>query len=247
MTGDPFGEALADFHFERPAETLIIEVDSGVASPAMPPAWFFQAEDEWYPWERETLEQVDGPVLDLGCGAGRASLFLETRGVEVTAIDHSPGAVAVCRDRGIQDVRLADLIDPPTDKRWRTVLLLCGNLGLGGDWEESRRLMMRLADITTDDAVLIGDTVDPSVDQAPDSAFIRYQEAQVARGRYRGLVSLRLRYGTTVGDFWAQSNFLIEDIPALIEDTPWRLLDHHIDGVDHYVKFAKSARVPRTQ
>ena len=237
--GDPFGEALADFHFDRPGETLIVEVDGGAASPAMPPSWFFQTEDDWHPWEHRALENARGPVLDLGCGAGRASLFLERRGVEVTAIDHSPGAVMVCRDRGIRDVRLADLLDPPTDKRWRTVLLLCGNLGLGGDWEESRRFLIRLADVTADDAVLIGDTVDPTVDQAPDSAYIRYQEEQIARGRYRGLVSLRLSYGATIGAFWDQSNFLIDDIPALIADTPWRLLDHHVDDVDHYVKLGK--------
>jgi hypothetical protein len=63
-----------------------------------------------------------------------------------------------CRRRGVADVRLGDLNDPPTDLRWAGVLLLCGNLGLGGSWEGSRRL---LAGLAAPGAVLIGDSVTP--------------------------------------------------------------------------------------
>ena len=240
-SGDAFGEALADFHFGREAQTLILETDSGQAHPAMPPAWFFQTEGQWHPWEREVLSQVAGPVLDLGCGAGRASIYVASRGLDVTAVDHSAGAITVCRDRGVLDARLGDLTDPPTDRPWQTVLLLCGNLGLGGDWTGCRGLLERLGEITADDAVLIGDTVDPTAGDV-DPEYQRYQDRQVAHGHYRGLVGLRLRYGETVGDFWAQSNFRVADIPALIDGTPWQLSDHHIDGVEHYVMLTKRPR-----
>ena len=86
-----------------------------------------------------------GPVLDLGAGAGRAALYLQDRGIEVTAVDSSPGAVEVCRLRGVRDVCLADLSDAPDDRRWGAVLLLCGNLGLGGSWDGNRELLSRLA------------------------------------------------------------------------------------------------------
>jgi hypothetical protein len=59
-------------------------------------------------------------------------------------VDASPGAVQVCRRRGVADARPGDVNDPPADQRWACVLLLCGNLGLGGSWEGNRRLLARL-------------------------------------------------------------------------------------------------------
>jgi hypothetical protein len=70
--------------------------------------------------------------------------------------------VTVCRDRGIADVRWADLNDHTLEGRWDTILLMCGNLGLGGDWDPSRELLRRLAGMTSPGGPLIGDSVDPA-------------------------------------------------------------------------------------
>lgn len=45
--------------------------------------------------------------------------------------------------------------DLPEDRRWAAVLLLCGNLGLGGSWDGSRRLLARLAEQVMPGAVLV--------------------------------------------------------------------------------------------
>ncbi len=47
------------------------------------------------PSEHAVLAELTGCVLDLGCGAGSHARFLEDRGVAVTAIDASSGAVEV--------------------------------------------------------------------------------------------------------------------------------------------------------
>jgi hypothetical protein len=44
----------------------------------------------------------------------------------------------------VADARLGDVSDPPADQAWGAVLLLCGNLGLGGSWEGNRRLLAAL-------------------------------------------------------------------------------------------------------
>ena len=232
---DAFGNALIDAYQGNLNHDLVLEVDDGRTFPAMSPDWFLLSPDEWHPWEREQLKQLAGPVLDLGTGAGRAALFLQTQGVAVTALDYSPGAIEVCRRRGVHDARLHDfLVDLPTDQRWRAILLLCGNFGLAGGWDETKQFLRNLRGVCEEGAILIGDTVDPTLDT--DEATRVYQQHQLEAGGYVGDVGLRLKYGKTTGAFWRQSNFRVEDIASLVKATGWNLVDHHVGGMDHYVR-----------
>jgi SAM-dependent methyltransferase len=212
---DAFGAALVDYLEGRDVPELVLETDDGGTGPAMHPEWFFRSFDRWEWWDRKLLPLVEhGPVLDLGAGAGRASLYLHERGLPVTAVDASPGAVEVCRRRGVGDVRLGDVNDPPADQPWAGVLLLCGNLGLGGSWEGNRRLLARLAGLAAPGAVLVGDSVTPD-------------------GPAR--VVLRIRYRNLVTPWWPQYNIPAERMAALVEGTGWRLEMHLEDGEDHAV------------
>lgn len=233
---DAFGKALLDCLDGREVQQLILESDDGTSRPAMEPAWFFQTSDQWYPWEKRALDSLKGPILDLGCGAGRASLYLQEKGLEVTALDASPGAVEVCRRRGIRDVRLGDLRNPPGDKRWRAVLMLCGNLGLAGGWDETRELLSELAILSAADAILIGDTVDP---RTTDPEELQYQQKQRELGHYFGRVGLRLRYSEILSPWWQQVNFAIPDLPGLVDGTGWRVHEQHVQGEDHYARLGK--------
>jgi SAM-dependent methyltransferase len=188
----------------------------------MHPSWFFRGFEEWDPWDRELLPlAARSPALDLGAGAGRASLWLQEQGVEVTAVDSSPGAVEVCRARGVRDVRLGDLRDPPTDRRWRAILLLCGNLGLGGSWDGTRRLLTRLAEISAADAVLVADTVDPN--GPPD-------------------IGLRLRWGGLATPWWPQRNLPVAEVAAIVDGTGWVVDRHIVELPDHAVLLRHAER-----
>jgi SAM-dependent methyltransferase len=212
---DAFGAALVDYLEGRDVPELVLETDDGGTGPALHPEWFFRSFDRWEWWDRKLLALVEhGPVLDLGAGAGRASVYLQERGLPVTAVDASPGAVEVCRRRGVGDVRLGEVNDPPADQRWAGVLLLCGNLGLGGSWEGNRRLLARLAELAAPGAVLVGDSVTPD-------------------GPAR--VVLRIRYRNLVTPWWPQYNIPAERMAALVEGTGWRLEMHLEDGEDHAV------------
>lgn len=224
--GDAWGNALRS-HLRSgwtPTPDLEVAVDGsdgiggsvGSVGEAMHPAWFFRSFDEWDWWDRELLPHARrSPALDLGAGAGRASLWLQQQGVEVTAVDSSAGAVEVCRARGVADARVGDLLDPPTDRRWRAILLLCGNLGLGGSYDGTRRLLRRLAQVSAPDAVLVGDTVDPG-DGHPD-------------------IGLRIRYGDRVTPWWRQRNLPVAEVAAVVEGTGWFVDRHLVDRPDHAV------------
>lgn len=212
---DAFGAALLDYQEGKDVPELVLEVQDGQSGPAMHPEWFFRRYEQWDWWDRELLPLIEqGPVLDLGAGAGRAGLYLQERGLRVTAIEASPGAAEVCRRRGVADVRQGDVNDPPGDLPWSAVLLLCGNLGLGGSWEGNRRLLARLAELAAPGAVLIGDSVTPD------------GPAQVI---------LRIRYKNLVTPWWPQYNIPAEQVAALVDGTGWELERHLEDGEDHAV------------
>lgn len=235
---DAFGAALLA-HLDDTADDLVLllEVDDGRIMPAMHPSEFFKGPDEWLPWERDLLREVEGPVLDLGCGAGRHALYLQGRGLDVTGIDSSPGAVEVCRRRGLDDVRLADLREPPDHKRWRTVLLMCGNFGLAGGWDETRHLLRDLHGACEDDACVIADAVDPTLNQDPVS--VAYRASKRASGRHEGEVGLRLRFGERVTPFWNLLNFPPSDLEPLVAGTGWTIDVHVVDGMDHAARLRR--------
>lgn len=83
--------------------------------------------------DRRVLARAAGPVLDVGCGPGRHVRELARRGVRALGLDVSATAVAVARGRGAAAVE-GDVFGPRiAAARWRTVLLLDGNIGIGGD------------------------------------------------------------------------------------------------------------------
>jgi SAM-dependent methyltransferase len=85
-----------------------------------------------------------GPTLDLGCGPGRLSGALASRGVDVMGVDISPEAVRQTRRRGVPAV-CQDVFDHlPRPGTWSHVLLADGNIGLGG---HPVRLLGRVAEL----------------------------------------------------------------------------------------------------
>jgi SAM-dependent methyltransferase len=222
-TQDAFGRALLDHQRGRNGPLLMLEGDDGSIRPAdLQPEEFFLPFEEWAPWEQQLIDTAAGAVLDLGAGAGRHAIYLQNLGHDVTAVDVSPGAVQVCRARGIHDVRTADLREFSIDGRWDTVLLMCGNLGLAGDWEPTRILLKRLAGMASEQGLLIGDSVDPTSHDPDDLA---YENRNQQAGFHRGHVRLRLHYGDLVTPWWDQINLPPEELEELIKGTGWSLIE----------------------
>jgi SAM-dependent methyltransferase len=76
------------------------------------------------------LEFVEAPVLDIGCGPGRHLAALRAAGKRGLGVDLSPVAVRLARDRGAMAIAGDVFADVPG--KWRTALLLDGNIGIGG-------------------------------------------------------------------------------------------------------------------
>jgi SAM-dependent methyltransferase len=82
--------------------------------------------------EAELLDRAVGPVLDVGCGPGRHTIELLRRGIPAVGLDISPRAVRLAARRGAPAL-LGSVFDPVSGEgTWGTVLLLDGNIGIGG-------------------------------------------------------------------------------------------------------------------
>lgn len=93
--------------------------------------------DRWQrtPTDEESvlLDRALAPVLDVGCGPGRHTLELASRGVMALGVDASPVAVRMARTTGAPVLERSIFGRVPGAGRWRTALLLDGNIGIGGD------------------------------------------------------------------------------------------------------------------
>jgi SAM-dependent methyltransferase len=105
---------------------------------------------------------VRGPVLDIGCGPGRFVAALSARGIAALGLDIADTAVALTRELGASAL-LRSVFDPaPAEGRWPTVLLMDGNIGIGGD---PRRLLRRVRALLAADGQAVVEVSESSNDE----------------------------------------------------------------------------------
>jgi SAM-dependent methyltransferase len=218
--GDAFGELLLTAH-SGSGGFGAIERDDGLLSPHSAEIYFERPAD-WSALERTACDRVSGRVLDVGCGAGRHSLHLQERGLDVTAIEPSPGACQVARARGVRRVhdlpvehlpRLGDAFD--------TFLMLGNNLALLGSQEHAVTVLGALAQSATPGARVLGACRNPYVTDDPD--HLRYHVHNRRNGRLGGQTRIRSRFGRLT-DPWFDYLFCSPDeLKQVIEPSPWRL------------------------
>lgn len=163
MTGaDPLGRAMYAHQTEGPAGSLVYR-DGDDVEPHDVPATYFTPPSDWSADWRRRLGSLEGPVLDVGCGAGANAAWLEARGREVVAVDASPHAVRAARARGLEDVRVMDMFDLDfSGDRFRSVLVKGTQLGLAGSLPGVRAFLADLARVTDEAGVAIVDSYDPA-------------------------------------------------------------------------------------
>jgi SAM-dependent methyltransferase len=159
----------------------IIERDDGFID-AMGGHYLFAPFAKWDISERKAIRLARGRVLDVGAGGGRVSLYLQDKGLDVLAIDISPLAVEVCKRRGVRKARVMDFTK--IDKRigtFDTVVMFGNNFGLFGTPARAKRLLKRLHAMTSEDARILGETLDPYQTTNPD--HLAYHKRNQQRGR----------------------------------------------------------------
>ena len=109
--------------------TLVLEPASGPPEVLRSAAWHRPASAG----ERRLLAAVGTPLLDVGCGPGRVVAAVAGLGLPALGIDAAPAAVSQAASGGVPALRRSVFDRLPGEGRWRTVVLLDGNVGIGGD------------------------------------------------------------------------------------------------------------------
>jgi SAM-dependent methyltransferase len=227
---DPYGAMLVDAVEDRAFGQEIIERDDGFFDTSTID-YYLAPVRRWDAVERRALRYVRGRVLDVGCGAGRVALELQTRGREVVAIDPSPGAVEVTRRRGVRDVRLMRLEDVDASLgNFGTVLLYGNNFGFFGSRSKGRRLLRRLRPLA--DRIVAGST---DVSRTDDPVHLAYQRRNRRRGRMPGQRRLRVRYRNLVGPWFDFLQVSPDELSDLIDGTGWGIKRLVRDDGSYYV------------
>jgi SAM-dependent methyltransferase len=143
-----YGRALEDAAATSGPAGPLVRFEDGASLP-FPVGRYLAGVDQL---ERRLLDGVQGPVLDVGCGPGRHLRELSARGVYALGVDLSSVAVDLACSGGARAV-VADIFgDVPGVGRWRTALLLDGNIGIGGD---PVRLLTRLRSLLDHGGVVL--------------------------------------------------------------------------------------------
>ena len=84
-----------------------------------------------YPYMKTYLKPGDR-VVDLGCGAGAITIFLEEQGAQITGIDLAPGLIALAREEAIKrgakvDFIQANILTYPLGKEVYDLAVCFGN------------------------------------------------------------------------------------------------------------------------
>jgi SAM-dependent methyltransferase len=130
--------------------------------------------------EQRALDHAVGPALDIGCGPGRHLVALAEREVFALGIDISSELLEVARGLGVNVLERSVFDRIPGPGRWRSALLLDGNIGIGGN---PVALLARIGQLLTTDGRLIVE-FDP-FDAAPQVLLVRAETPDAAGPWFR--------------------------------------------------------------
>lgn len=187
----------------------------------------------WPAHNRRAMRFVRGRVLDVGCGAGRVCLHLQERGLDVVGIDISPGAVEVCRRRGVLDARVCRIEDvDATLGMFDTIVMLGNNFGLFASRAKARRILRRFHTLTTDRGRIVAETRDIYDTEDPD--HLAYHERNRRRARMAGQIRMRVRHRKLKTPWFDYLMVSREELEQLLAGTGWHLA-RTLDADDTYI------------
>lgn len=185
---DIFGQVLLDFYTGNHTEDITV-ISSLTEDDEIPVPYLFRGFDAMPLVEQEALRLAQGKTLDIGSCAGSHSLYLQNKGIDVTALDVSKGAINVCHNRGISKTIESDILSH-TEKNYDTLLLMMNGSGIFETLKNTQNYLKHLNSLLKTGGQILIDS--------SDIAFM-YEEEDGSYWRdasrdYYGEVTFKIQY-----------------------------------------------------
>ena len=150
---------MLDYH-QSPGEQQLITWTSLTEEDPVPLSYFFRNYQEMPAIEQKALALSKGKVLDIGCGSGSHSLYLQNeKGLSVCAVDSSSGAAQIAKERGVNQVFHQSILDFK-EGGFDTLLLLMNGLGVAKDFQGVFPLLIHLKSLLAPEGQILLDSSD---------------------------------------------------------------------------------------
>ena len=224
---DAYGHAFYDYQKKKRGYE-IAERDDGYLDLSEELESYFYEFDKWPNHVKHAISFARGTILDIGCGAGRHSLYLQKWGYDVIGVDVSPLAIEVCRLRGLKKAEILSITEiTPKLGVFDTVLMLGFNFGLFSNFKRARWLLRRFKKITTEKGRIIAETYNPY--QTDQREHVDYLECNRKRGRMPGQLRLRMRYKKYKSPWFDYLTVSQDEMKEIVMGTGWKITEF-IDG-----------------
>ena len=169
---DLFGKAILDFQTNNSPENIVTETNISEAD-EMEVSYLFRDFKSMPKLEQKALQLCKGKILDVGCGAGSHSLYLQDKGLDVTSIDISENAIKACKLRGLKNVKVQDVLAVENDK-FDTILLLMNGTGIFKTLKETSKKKKKLKSLLNPNGQILIDSSDIiyMYDEQEDGSFL---------------------------------------------------------------------------
>jgi SAM-dependent methyltransferase len=154
---DLFGKALLDFQNGNYSEDITTSTNISDED-VLPLPYLFRDYKDMPKLEQKALKLSKGSVLDVGCGSGSHSIYLQKKGFKVKAIDTSKGAIEVSKQRGVLRADILNILDEA--ETFDTILLLMNGTGIFQELTQVSKYLSHLKSLLNPNGQILIDSSD---------------------------------------------------------------------------------------
>jgi len=184
---DPIGCAISEFSEKNAAENIIVYSDL-CDDDVIPVNYLFRSFDAMPDLEKTALNLCLGKILDVGAGAGCHSVILKKKGLDVTSIDTSKGAVDFMQKASLNTKQISILDFSGT--QFDTILILMNGIGLAGTMDQLQPFLLHLKSLLNTNGKIYCDSSDLSYLYMEDDGSMLID----LNGKYYGEMKFNMKY-----------------------------------------------------
>ena len=236
---DAYGAALYDYYKYKNGFVIIERSDGFMDHDRA--SHYFDEFKKWPDIERKAVKHAKGVVLDVGAGAGRVSLYLQnTRKLKAYALDNSPLALKVCKQRGIKKAIQSPIRSYRPPFKYDTIIMYGNNFGLMQNGKTAVEILNNMYAYTSADAKIILETTDVYDTKAKE--HLDYQRQNRRANRMSGQIRFRIRYKIYSSPWYDYLMVSKNELQNIVNKTDWYIEIFYMSKGPVYIAVLSKAK-----